>query len=580
METLAEIVGFLNGWLWSKGMIALCLFVGIQYSIVMRWPQIRLFRPMVQSIRGGDSSAGITPFQAFTMALGGRVGVGAIAGVATGIYFGGPGAVFWLMMYSILGSATAMGESVLAQIWKVDVAGEYRGGPAYYLKQSPLPIMGTLSMIAGILSFGFTAPTIQAYNIAESMQNAFGVNVWVSGVIQAILFGVIVLGGMRRIGQVAEYVVPFMAIAYLILTVIVLAVNIVHIPAMIYHIFASAFALDAVYGAIFGSAIMWGVRRAVYSSEAGMGSGAHAAAAAEVPHPIQQGLAQGFSVYLTLIICLCTALMIMSTGMFNTINENIDYEKQITTVVGAKDVTKEKAIEEVTKVIQSSSAFKEKDKLIGEIVSVIETGFDNPETKAKTLTVIGDIVKNSDKVVINSTNEILHSGIPNVQQGIGYTQAAIDSLVYGKAAADPNVISFGSYFIALAVLFFAFTTILSFGFYAEVNVSYLLRNSPLLKTAIITVVCIQMASIVLGSVVKSGLAWDIADLGVALITWSNLIGMVFLSGVCAKCMRHYDDQKKKGLKPVFNPDEAGIKNAELWHSIVEKNYKDLNQDKS
>lgn len=563
-------------------MIGLCLVVGIQYSVMMRFPQIRLFGKMVRSIRGGDSSAGITPFQAFTMALGGRVGVGAIAGVATGIYFGGPGAVFWLMMYSILGSATAMGESVLAQIWKVDVAGEYRGGPAYYLKQSPLPFMGALSMAAGIISFGFTAPTIQAYNIAESMHNAFGVNVWVSGILQAVLFGVIVLGGMRRIGQVAEYVVPFMAIAYMILTVIVLIVNVTEIPAMLYHIFASAFGLDAVYGAIFGSAVMWGVRRAVYSSEAGMGSGAHAAAAAEVPHPIQQGLAQGFSVYLTLIICLCTALMIMSTGMYNVIDENRDISKEIVTVFDKNDASKDSAavIGDVTKIVTESKTFRDSTKVVEEMTAAINSNVEAGYDKTKLVEAITKVMKDNTKTVKDNASAVLHSGIPDVQQGIGYTQAAIDSLVYGKDAADPNIISFGSYFIALAVLFFAFTTILSFGFYAEVNVSYLLRNSPLLKPAIITVVCIQMGSIVLGSVVKSGIAWDIADAGVALLTWTNLIGMLFLGGVAAKCMRHYDDQLKKGLNPVFDPDEAGIKNAEIWHSIKEKNYKDLNQGQS
>jgi AGCS family alanine or glycine:cation symporter len=255
--------------------------------------------------------------------------------------------------------------------------------------------------------------------------------------------------------------------------------------------FKSALGLDAVYGGLFGSAIAWGIRRGVYSTEAGMGSGAQAAASSEVSHPVKQGLAQAFSVYNTAIICVCTALMIMATGAFN---------------------------------------------------------------------------------VVDGSGNFITEGVPGIQAGIGYTQAAIDTLFPGH--------NIGATFIAVAIFFFAFTTLMSFGFYVVVNISFWLRGSALLKPVVILFGCMQIASIIYGSVHSSDLAWGIADVGVGLLVWSNLIGMAFLGGTCAKVMRDYDRQVAKGLDPVFRPAEAGINNAELWNTIVEKNYKHRNSGKS
>ena len=486
---LLTIVNTINGYLWSMALIAMCLGIAVYYSVVMRFPQIRYIKTMVSSVKGGDSEQGITPFQAFAMALGGRIGIGTIAGVATGIHFGGPGAVFWMWIYAILGSATAFGEAVLAQIWKEDIKGEYRGGPAYYLRKTPIPALGSIFMVFAIFGFAFTGPTIQAFNIADSMYNAWGINQWVSGFAQAAVFGIVVIGGMRRIGRFAEYVVPFMAAIYMLVTVIILIININAVPGMFMLIIKSAFNLEATYGAIIGSAIAWGIRRSVYSSEAGMGSGAHAAASSEVAHPVQQGMAQAFSVYMTLIVCTCTALMIMVTGTYN---------------------------------------------------------------------------------VVDGQGAYLYQGLPNIEEGIGYTQAAIDTLSPGT--------TLGSQFIALAILFFAFTTLLSFGFYAEVNIANYLKGSKHLKKVIVIIVCIQMFAIVLGSVRSSTLAWGIADIGVALSVWVNLFGMLFLGGVCAKCMKDYDNQIARDItKPIFNPEQAGIQGAELWNGISEKYYKKADQ---
>lgn len=489
---LEKITGFINGYVWSVPLVVLALCVGLFFSVMMKFPQVRLFKDMTKYLFKGNTSSkeGVSSFQGFAMALGGRIGVGNIAGVATAICFGGPGAIFWMWMIAFIGAGSAFAESSLAQTYKLKIGGEYRGGPAYYIeKGTGLRFFAVLFAIAGVIANGFTGPTIQAYNIAEASKNAFGVEPWIVGVIVAALFAAVVFGGMKRIGRLAEIIVPVMAIIYIILAVIIMVVNYKRVPEMFGLIFSCAFNMNAFYGAIWGSAVMWGVKRGIYSNEAGMGSGAHAAAAAEVSHPAKQGLAQSFSVYVdTLLVCTATAIMILSTDMFNVQNE---------------------------------------------------------ETKS-----------------------FLVEHLPGVAAGTGYTQAAIDTFIPG----------FGSAFIAIAIFFFAFTTLLSFAFYTDANVSYLVKGFKSEKGRKITVNVIRIiltGIILFGSVRSSGAAWNLADIGVGLMAWVNLIAIVFLSGIVRKIMKDYEYQKKLGLDPVFEPEKIGIKNAGLWNEIVKEKYSDL-----
>lgn len=471
------------GLIWSVPLIILCLGVGIIYSFALRFPQIIRFKDMVYYLLKGEvSDRGISSFQGFALALSGRIGVGAIAGVATAVCFGGPGAVFWMWIYAIFGAASALGEAVLAQIWKEEVNGEYRGGPAYYIgKGTKLKPLAVLFAFCAVLAFGFTGPTIQAFNIAEATHNAFGISPVITGIFVALLFGSIVFGGMKRIGRVAEMVVPFMAGAYVLLMVVILVLNFKEIPGMFALIFKSAFNLEAAYGGVWGSAILWGIRRAVYSTEAGMGSGAQAAASAEVSHPVKQGLAQAFSIYIdTMLICTATALMILVTGMYN---------------------------------------------------------------------------------VIDPTGNYLTSGVPGVNPGTGYVQAAIDT-VFSRGS--------GSIFIAVAIFFFAITTILSFGFYVMPNIAYLLKKSKYLKQITIIIGCVQMISIFFGSIRSSALAWNIADIGVGTLAWVNLIGMLFLIKPARLAMKDFDRQRSAGLDPVFDPEKLGIEHADIWKKIIKK----------
>jgi len=318
METL---INSLSSLIWSSALIYLCLGAGLYFSVRTRFLQVRHLKHMLQLISEGSSSkAGISSFQALAMSLSGRVGVGNIAGVATAIAMGGPGAVFWMWTVAFLGAATAYIEATLAQVYKErDDNGLYRGGPAYFIEKA----MGQrwyawLFAITMTLAMGFCLPGIQANSIVAASENAWQLPPWVTTVFIAVGVALIVFGGVKRIASFAQVVVPFMAIAYIAVALLVVAVNIEQFPAVIKLIVSSAFGLEAGFGAIVGMAVQWGVKRGIYSNEAGQGSAPHAAAAAEISHPVKQGLVQAFSVYVdTLLICTATAFMILLTGLYN-----------------------------------------------------------------------------------------------------------------------------------------------------------------------------------------------------------------------------------------------------------------------
>lgn len=320
---LLSISSSLDGFFWGKVMIYLCLAAGVYFSVLMKFPQLRLLKDMVKLLfKGKSSEEGVSPFQGFAMALGGRVGTGNITGVASAIYFGGPGAVFWMWLIAFLGAGSAYIESALAQVWKQEIHGEYRGGPAYYIEKGlGSRSLGMAFAILTMVSCGLLLPGIQSNAFAIAATASFGIDPLIIGVIFSGLLGYIVLGGGKRIAKVAGAVVPFMAIAYIILAIIILLINFTTIPYVFGLIFSSAFNMNAAYGAVFGLAISWGVKRGIFSNEAGQGTGAQAAGAAEVSHPAKQGLVQSFSVYVdTLLVCSATAIMIISTNAFNVAN--------------------------------------------------------------------------------------------------------------------------------------------------------------------------------------------------------------------------------------------------------------------
>lgn len=320
--TLKEIVDFVNTVVWSKALVYLCLLVGIYFSFATRFLQIRLIKDMVMLIAEGKSSKrGISSFQALAVSLSGRVGTGNIAGVATAIALGGPGAIFWMWVIAFLGSASAFIEATLGQIYKEEKQGELRGGPAYYIEKGlGMKWYAVLFAVVTILGMGLFLPGIQSNSIALAMEHALGIPKFVSAAVIVVILGLIIFGGIKRISHVAEFVVPFMAIGYIVVSLFIIVANIDKVPGVISLIVSSAFGLNQTFGGIVGCAISWGVKRGIYSNEAGQGSAPHAAAAAEVSHPAKQGLVQAFSVYIdTLFVCTATALMILITGMYNVI---------------------------------------------------------------------------------------------------------------------------------------------------------------------------------------------------------------------------------------------------------------------
>lgn len=319
---MEQLVNTLVGYIWSNALVYLALGVGLYFTIITRAVQFRYLKEMVRLLmERNESSAGISSFQAFCMALSGRIGVGNIAGVATAIAAGGPGAVFWMVVMALLGGASAFVESTLAQLYKEKADGQYRGGSPHYIEKG-LKLKSFAVVVAMVicLSYGVLVPGIQSNTIAESFANAFNLPGYVTGLMVIVLLGVIIFGGVKRIARVADKVVPLMAAAYVLLMVIILGSNVSEIPGMFVLIVKSAFGLDPIFGGIVGLSISWGVRRAVFSNVAGAGEGTFSSAAAEVSHPAKQGLVQGFSVYIdTVIVCTATALMILSTGMYNVI---------------------------------------------------------------------------------------------------------------------------------------------------------------------------------------------------------------------------------------------------------------------
>jgi alanine or glycine:cation symporter, AGCS family len=472
-----EIITAINDLVWSRALIALCLGAGLYFSIRTRFMQVRSIPEMIRSIFSGKTSpSGVSSFQALTMSLSGRVGTGNIAGVATAIAFGGPGAVFWMWTVAFFGASTAFVEATLAQIYKEkDDKGMYRGGPAYYIEKGlGLKWYAWLFAFATIVATGFLLPGVQANSIGAAMENAWGIDPRITAGCLVLGLGFIIYGGVKRIAHFAEFVVPFMALAYIVVALIIMFLNIDQVPAVFSLILKSAFGLQAGFGAVLGLAVEWGVKRGVYSNEAGQGTAPHPAAAAEVTHPAKQGYVQAFSIYIdTMLVCSATAFLILSTGMYN---------------------------------------------------------------------------------VVNPEGGMLVDKLPGMEVGPGYAQAAVESMLPG----------FGQGFVALALLFFAFTTIVAYYYMAETNISYINRkiHRPWIVHALRFGILLMVT---IGTLKTAGAAWQLGDIGAGLMAWLNIIAILILQKPALAALRDYERQRKQGIKePVFDPDQLGISNAGFW----------------
>ncbi|GAA0126855.1 sodium:alanine symporter family protein [Clostridium sp. CTA-19] len=452
MDGLLNAITNLNEVLWSSVLLVLLLGTGIFFTIRLKFVQVRKFGEGFKRVFGGINlrgkkagKDGMSSFQAVATAIAAQVGTGNLAGAATAIAAGGPGAIFWMWVSAFLGMSTIYAEAVLAQLFKTRVEGEVTGGPAYYIKNGikNKKIGGFLSVFFAIsctLALGFMGNAVQANSISDAFNNSFGVSPLIVGIIVAIIGGFVFFGGMGRIASVTEKVVPFMAGMYILVGVIVIAMNGSELIPAFKAIFVGAFNPQAVVGGAIGitirQAVRYGVSRGLFSNEAGMGSTPHAHAVANVKHPSEQGSVAIVSVFIdTFVILTLTALVIITSGALN--------EGNLT--------------------------------------------------------------------------------------GIQLTQRAFELTLGG----------FGDVFVAICLLFFAFSTIIGWYFFGENNIKFLFGKKGLTPYRILV-----MIVVVVGSTLKVDLVWQLADTFNGLMVIPNLIALLVLSRLVVKATKDYDELKK------------------------------------
>ncbi|MFT9598030.1 alanine/glycine:cation symporter family protein [Mesobacillus sp.] len=329
MEIFNNIISELNNYMWSYILIAVLVVLGTYFTFRTRFVQFKFFPEMIRVLKdpatvSSEGKRGRSSFQAFTVSLASRVGTGNLAGVATAISAGGPGAVFWMWVIALIGAASSFIESTLAQIYKVKDKDEFRGGPAYYMERGlNKRWLGILFAVIIVFTFGLVFSSVQSNTISLAFDQAFGFDRFWMGIILTVMTAAVIFGGIKRIAFVSQIIVPIMAVLYLILALFIVIMNFSEIPSMFSLIIKNAFGLQEVVGGGMGAAVMMGIKRGLFSNEAGMGSAPNAAATAAVTHPVKQGLIQTLGVFTdTLLICTATAFIIIMSGEYT--NTDLD----------------------------------------------------------------------------------------------------------------------------------------------------------------------------------------------------------------------------------------------------------------
>lgn len=466
MEIVNEWISAVNNVLWSYILISMLLGCAIWFSYKTRFVQFRLIGEMVRLL--GDSAAKgkhkekhISSFQAFAVSLASRVGTGNLAGVATAIAIGGPGAVFWMWIIALLGASSAFVESTLAQLYKIRGKDSFIGGPAYYMKNGlGMRWMGILFAVLISITFGFAFNSVQSNTICAAWERAFGIDHVVIGVILTIGTLGIIFGGIHRIASVSSIIVPVMALGYIALALGIVLYNIKELPAVLELIVSHAFGWEQVAGGGVGAALMQGIKRGLFSNEAGMGSAPNVAATASVTHPVKQGLIQTLGVFTdTLIICTCTAFIILFSG----------------------------------------------------------------------------------------------APLDGSVNGIQLTQDALHN----------EIGSSGRIFVAIAILLFAFSSIIGNYYYGEANIRFITPRRWVLFLYRVLV----GGMVMFGALASLDLAWSLADITMAFMTICNLIAISLLSQEAFLLLADYVKQKRAGIKsPVFDKNRIPeLKDkAECW----------------
>ncbi|WP_086050435.1 alanine/glycine:cation symporter family protein [Vibrio syngnathi] len=475
---MTDLINLMNDLLWGSILVYLLVGVGIYFTVRLGFIQFRHFGHMFSVLRNSRKadSAGISSFQALCTSLAARVGTGNMAGVAVALTAGGPGAIFWMWLIAMLGMATSFAESTLAQLYKTrDNDGNYRGGPAYYMEKGlGMRWMGVLFSIFLIIAFGLVFNAVQANAIATAMNTAFDFERSYVGVGIVIISAFVIFGGIRKIARTAEIIVPIMALAYLAIAMYVMFANIEKVPEVLALIFKSAFGLqEAAAGGLgyaIAQAMINGIKRGLFSNEAGMGSAPNAAASATPypPHPASQGYVQMLGVFMdTIVICSATVAIILMSGEY----------------VPHGEVT-----------------------------------------------------------------------------GIELTQRALTA----------QVGEWGGIFVAVAIFFFAFTSIIANYSYAETNLIFLEHNN---KKGLVLFRIVVLGMVMFGSLATLPTVWALADVSMGLMAIVNLVAIILLSGIVIKLAKDYNRQLDAGKVPTFDADDFPELKAQLEDGIWVNNKK-------
>ncbi|MCA0989304.1 alanine/glycine:cation symporter family protein [Guptibacillus algicola] len=462
MDLLESIVSAGNTLVWSNVLIFVLIGVGLYFTIRSRFVQFRLFGEMFHVLAEKDTMKGrkksVSSLQAFFISTASRVGTGNLAGVASAVSIGGPGAVFWMWLIALLGAASGFVESTLAQIYKVRDGDDFRGGPAYYMQRAlKARWLGIIFAVLITFSFGLVFNSVQSNTIALAFENSFDVNRWVLGAILTVATAIIIFGGVRRIAVVSQIIVPIMAGIYVIVALYVLIVNFAQVPDMFALIFQHAFGFKEVTGGGVGAAMMLGIKRGLFSNEAGMGSAPNAAATADVSHPVKQGLIQALGVFVdTLLIATATAFMILMSD--------------------------------------------------------------------------------------------------------GYVDSKLDGVQLTQEAMNQHLGGGAGIFVAIAVLLFAFSSIIGNYYYGETNIEFI-KSSPTAKFIYRLAV---LGMVMFGANAGFGIVWSMADLSMGLMALLNLIVIAIIGKIAFVALKDYRDQRKAGQDPQFYKDTIKGLESDIW----------------
>lgn len=468
LEEIHLFLDLINGYLYTYFLVFALIIVGIIYSINTRFAQFRLMGNVLTLLKEKqDNKDHVSSFEALMISTASRVGIGNIAGISTAVVVGGAGALFWMWVMAFIGGASAFAESTLAQIYKSKDENGFRGGPAYFIEKGlGNKFFGKLFSVILIITYAYGFNGLQSHTMTSAFEIYFPDNFSNASIIIGIILSVVAFAlffsNSKSLGKVSSIIVPIMAFVYILLSIIAMAMHYDLIPSVFKMIFNSAFDFQAIFGGFAGSVIVIGIKRGLFSNEAGMGSAPNAAAAANTSHPVKQGIIQSFSVFIDLIICSCSGFLVLFSQSY---------------------------------------------------INQLSTG----ETKLNAL--------------------------PMVQQSM--------MEYYG---------AWGLHFITFAVILFAVTSLIGNFYYADANVKNLTKNN--LNELVFKISAVAMVFI--GSQLDLKVAWDLADITMAAMASINIIAILLLSPILIKCLKDYDEQKKRGLDPVFSAKKLGIKNAECW----------------